>query len=269
MLNIVVVGAAGRMGRTNVAAVADDPALNLSGALEHAGSDFLGQDVGPLAGLPALDVAISDNIDTALEGADAIIDFSTPATSVALAQKAAEQGLVHIIGTTGCTKDDEKQFAQAAENGARIVKSGNFSMGIVLLTTLVKRAAQALDADFDVEVLEMHHKRKVDAPSGTALMLGQAAADGREIDHDSHATLSREGITGARKGGTIGYATLRGGDVIGDHSVMFVSESERLELTHKAQNRSLFSAGALRAAKWAADKPKGLYSMLDVLNLNA
>jgi 4-hydroxy-tetrahydrodipicolinate reductase len=186
---------------------------------------------------------------------------------VALADKAAALGIVHIIGTTGCSVEDDARIAAAASAGVRIVKSGNFSLGVNLLLGLVEQAARALPG-FDVEVLEMHHNKKVDAPSGTALMLGAAAARGRDVDLASHAVRSRDGHTGARVAGTIGFATLRGGNVIGDHTVILAGPSERIELGHIADNRALFADGAIRAALWAADQAPGLYSMADVLGFS-
>lgn len=265
---VVVAGAGGRMGRANVAMVAQTEGLKLTGALDREDSDAIGKDAGVLAGLEPLGVLVTADTDAALKGADVIIDFTTPEASVALARRAAESGLVDIIGTTGCSDEDDAAIAEAAKAGARIVKAGNFSLGINLAQALVRKAARALGPEFDIEILEMHHKNKVDAPSGTALMLGQAAADGRGIDLESHSVRSRDGITGARVDGTIGFATLRGGAVIGEHSVMFSGPAERVEITHRASDRSLFANGAGKAALWAADKPAGLYDMNDVLGLD-
>lgn len=266
-LAVTIAGAGGRMGRANIAAILGDDRLELAGALDRTGAPALGSDAGVLAGEPPLGITLTDDPAIALEHAQAIIDFTSPDASVALADEAATRGLVHIIGTTGFAADHDSAIAEAAKNGARIVKAGNMSLGVNLLMGLVKKAAEALGDDFDIEVLEMHHNQKVDAPSGTALMLGEAAAEGRGIDLETHAVKSREGITGAREKGTIGFATLRGGGVIGEHSVIFASPSERIELTHKAQDRSLFARGAITAALWAADRPAGLYDMHDVLGL--
>lgn len=265
-LKIVVAGAGGRMGSANIAAITAAPGVVLHGAIDRPGSPVLGRDAGTLAGGEPLGVAVSDDLDAVLADADALIDFTAPAASVALAQKAAELGLVHIIGTTGCSDADNAAIRLAAEQGARIVQSGNFSPGMVLLTNLVEKAAQAL-ADYDVEILEMHHNKKVDAPSGTALMLGEAAARGRKITLKDHAVTVRDGHTGPREQGTIGFATLRGGNVIGDHMVILAGQSERIELNHRAQDRTIYANGAVRAALWAARQPAGLYSMADVLGL--
>ena len=210
---------------------------------------------------------VSDDATALLDQTDAIIDFTAPAASVALARQAAAKGLIHIIGTTGCTEDDDAAIADAGAAGARIVKSGNFSPGMVALTVLVEKAARAL-ADYDVEVLEMHHNRKVDAPSGTALMLGEAAARGRNISLKDNSVRVRDGHTGPREAGTIGFATLRGGSVVGEHSVILAGEGERIELSHAAGDRTIFARGAIKAALWAKEKPAGLYSMRDVLGLS-
>lgn len=266
-LRIVVAGAGGRMGAANIRAVAAHPGVELVGALDRPGAAALGKDAGMLTGLETLGVTLTDDTEAALSGADAIIDFTAPAASVALAQAAARHGLVHIIGTTGCSEADDAAIAAAGAAGARVVKSGNFSPGVVTLAALVEKAARAL-ADYDVEVLEMHHNQKVDAPSGTALMLGEAAAKGRDIALKDHSVRVRDGHTGPREVGSIGFATLRGGNVIGDHTVILAGASERIELSHRAQDRSIFANGAVRAALWAKAQPPGFYSMADVLGLN-
>lgn len=267
-LKVVVAGAGGRMGLANIRAIAATPGLFLSGALDREGAVALGKDAGTLAGLEPTGIEITSNASAALEGAEAIVDFTAPKASVALAQIAAERGLVHIIGTTGCTDVDEAAFQQSAIDGARIVRSGNMSLGVNLLLALVRQAAAALGPDWDAEVLEMHHNKKVDAPSGTALMLGRAVAEGRAASFNDNAVLSRQGQTGPRQPGTIGFATLRGGNVVGEHTVMLVGANERIELTHIAQDRALFANGAVRAALWARDQAPGYYSMADVLGLN-
>ena len=266
-LRIIVAGAGGRMGVANIAAIAAHPGVALVGALDRAGSPAIGKDAGTLAGVDALGVSVSDDAAALLGSVDAIIDFTAPAASVALAQQAAGHGLIHIIGTTGCTEQDDAAIAAAGAAGARIVKSGNFSLCMVALAVLVEKAAQAL-SDYDVEVLEMHHNKKVDAPSGTALMLGEAAAKGRNINLKDNSVRVRDGHTGPREAGTIGFATLRGGNVIGDHMVILAGQSERIELTHRAQDRTIYANGAVRAALWAAGQEPGLYSMADVLGLN-
>lgn len=265
---VVIAGAAGRMGQANIRAVLATEGLAIGGALERTGSDAIGKDVGTLVGAAPLGVIVTDDVEQALDGADAIIDFTTPATSLALAQEAAARGLIHIIGTTGCSAEDEKALQGAAEAGACIVKSGNFSLGVNLLVELTKKAAAVLGPDWDAEIVEMHHNRKVDAPSGTALMLGKAVAEGRQTAFEDKAVYAREGHTGPRERGTIGFATLRGGNVIGEHGVYLVGPNERIELSHKAQDRALFADGAVRTLLWARDKPKGYYSMADVLGFS-
>jgi 4-hydroxy-tetrahydrodipicolinate reductase len=255
------------MGGANIRAVAAHPELVLHAALDRAGAPALGLDAGTHAGLAPLGVAIAEDAGAALDGADAIIDFTAPGSSVLLAEQAARLGLVHIIGTTGCSPADDVAIAQAGAAGARIVKSGNFSLGLNLLANLVRQAAAAL-ADYDIEILEMHHARKVDAPSGTALLLGEAAAAGRNIALREHSVRVRDGHTGPREPGSIGFATLRGGTVVGDHSVILAGPSERIELNHRAEDRAIFANGAARAALWAAGQKPGLYSMADVLGLN-
>lgn len=266
-LKVAVAGAGGRMGGAIVRAVMATDGLIVQSAFDRIGSPAIGKDAGALAGLEPLGIAILDHVETALAGAQAIIDFTAPAASVALARKAAEGGLVHIIGTTGCTPEDDAAIKAAAKAGARIVKAGNYSLGVNVLLGLVRKAAAALRG-YDIEILEMHHNRKVDAPSGTALMLGEAAAEGRGIDLASHSVRVRDGHTGAREAGSIGFATLRGGTVIGDHSVIFAGPSERIEITHRAEDRAMFANGAVRAALWARDQRPGLYTMADVLGFS-
>ena len=263
-MRLVVAGAGGRMGRTLVRAVADTKGLVLSGAFEQPGSPFIGQDAGELAGLGKNGVLVTDDPAALIARADGLIDFTIPAATVAHAALTA--GKVHVIGTTGLSAEQEAKI-QASSQKATIVKSGNMSLGVNLLGALVRRVAKALDDDFDIEIVEMHHNKKIDAPSGTALLLGKAAAEGRGIDFDQRNVMAREGHTGARKKGDIGFAALRGGNVVGEHSVMFVGAAERIELVHKAEDRMLFALGAMKAALWAHGKPPGLYSMMDVLGL--
>jgi len=267
-LKVAIAGAGGKMGQANIRAVLQTPGLMLFSAFDRNGSAVAGKDAGELVGLENSGVLIGDSVEAALAGADAIIDFTAPANSVALAKLAAERGLVHVIGTTGCTAEDDEAIAKSAKAGGRIVKAGNFSLGVNLLLGLVEQAARALPG-FDVEILEMHHNRKVDAPSGTALMLGEAAARGRNITLSDHSVRSRDGHTGAREDGTIGFAALRGGNVIGEHRVILAGPSERIELTHIADNRALFADGAMRAALWAQHQKPGLYNMADVLGFNS
>lgn len=265
-LKVAIAGAGGRMGAANVRAFANVPEIEIVAAFDREGAAAIGKDAGVVAGIEALGVTIGDDPGAALAGADAVVDFTAPAASVALAKIAAARGLIHIIGTTGCSTEDDAAIAAAARAGARIVKSGNFSLGVILLANLVRQAAQALP-DWDVEILEMHHGKKVDAPSGTALLFGRAAAAGRGIDLDAHSARGRDGHTGARKAGDIGFASLRGGNVTGDHTVILAGPSERIELVHRADDRSLFAQGAVRAALWVRTQKAGLYDMTDVLGI--
>jgi 4-hydroxy-tetrahydrodipicolinate reductase len=255
------------MGRTLLRAIHEVPGFALAGAVDREGAAEIGADTGLLAGLSPSGVKVTADALPFVVQADAIIDFTTPASTVALAALAAQARIVHVIGTTGTAAADDAKLEAAARHAA-LVKSGNMSLGVNLLAALVKRAAASLGPEFDIEVLEMHHNRKVDAPSGTALLLGNAAADGRKIALREHAVRSRDGHTGARKEGDIGFAALRGGTVVGDHTVIFAGRSERIELTHKAEDRMIFARGALAAAKWGKGKKPGLYSMADVLGLS-
>lgn len=267
-MGLVVVGAAGRMGQALVRAIHETTGAHLAGAIERHGSPHIGKDAGGLAGVGPLDVAISDDPLPVFAKADGVLDFTAPAASVEFAGYAAQAHIVHVIGTTGCSAEDDARIAAAARH-ARIVKSGNMSLGVNLLAALVEQAARALGPeDFDIEILEMHHKHKVDAPSGTAILLGEAAAAGREIDLAPHSVRVRDGHTGPRPAGAIGFATLRGGSVVGDHSVILAGPGERIMLSHHAEDRSLFARGAVKAALWARDKKSGLYSMRDVLGLS-
>jgi 4-hydroxy-tetrahydrodipicolinate reductase len=266
-LRLIVAGAGGRMGRTLVEAISDTDGAVLVGAVEAPGSAVIGRDVGELAGLGANGVLVSPEIEPLLAEADGILDFTVPAATVILAAHAARRGLVHIIGTTGLSAEHETVIAAAASS-ARIVKSGNMSLGVSLLAALVKRVARTLDADFDIEILEMHHSKKTDAPSGTALLLGRAAAAGRDIDLGKRSVRIRDGHPGARKFGDIGFASLRGGTVVGEHRVIFAGPHERIELVHKAEDRMIFARGAVKAALWAKSRKPGLYSMADVLGLS-
>jgi 4-hydroxy-tetrahydrodipicolinate reductase len=265
-MRLIVAGAGGRMGRTLVRAIAETPALVLAGATEAEGSPFVGEDSGVLAGLPANRVPVVSEVKPLTIAADAIVDFTAPAATVALAALAAETNIAHVIGTTGLSASDEAKIREAARR-AIIVKSGNMSLGVNLLAALTRRVARALDDDFDIEILEVHHNKKVDAPSGTALLLGRAAAEGRGVDLDQHSVKSRDGHTGARQRGDIGFAALRGGTVVGEHSVIFAGTAERIELVHKAEDRAIFARGALKAALWTRGQKPGLYSMADVLGL--
>ncbi|QIB34210.1 4-hydroxy-tetrahydrodipicolinate reductase [Ancylobacter pratisalsi] len=265
-MRLVVVGAGGRMGRTLIRAIIEAPDLALAGAIEPAGSELIGRDAGELVGLPALGLAVSEDALEAFAAAEGVIDFTVPAASVAFAALAAQARIVHVIGTTGFSQEDEAKI-EAASRHAAIVKSGNMSLGVNLLSALVKRVARTLDEGFDIEIVEMHHNRKIDAPSGTALLLGQAAAEGRGVSLAENGVFERHGHTGARKAGDIGFATLRGGTVVGDHNVIFAGTGERIELGHRAESREIFARGALAAARWARGRKPELYSMVDVLGL--
>ncbi|TIL66061.1 4-hydroxy-tetrahydrodipicolinate reductase [Mesorhizobium sp.] len=266
-MGLVVVGAAGRMGQALIRAIHTIPGARVAGAIERAGSPHIGKDAGELAGIGTIGVVIGDDPLPAFARADGVLDFTSPAATVEFAGYAAQARIAHVIGTTGCSADDNATIAAAARH-ATIVKSGNMSLGVNLLAVLVEQAARALDADdFDIEILEMHHRHKVDAPSGTALLLGEAAAAGRGIDLDGNSVRSRDGHTGVRRTGSIGFATLRGGSVVGDHSVLLAGTGERITLAHHAEDRAIFARGAVKAALWARGRKPGLYSMRDVLGL--
>ena len=265
-IKIVVAGASGRMGRIVIRTIADTKGCVLSGALEARGKPDLGQDAGVLAGLQPLGIALTDDPLLLLAAADALIDFTQPKVSVELAALSAQARIVHVIGTTGCTADDDAKIRAAARH-AIVIKSGNMSLGVTLLAALVKQAAKALP-DFDVEIVEMHHRSKVDAPSGTALLLGQAAAEGRDVSLTDKSVRARDGITGARNDGTIGFASLRGGTVVGEHEVILAGPQERIVLAHVAEDRAIFARGAIAAAKWGQGKKPGLYAIADVLGLS-
>lgn len=265
-MRLIVAGAGGRMGRALVKAVAEHKDLMLVGALESAGSSLIGQDSGALAGVGSNEIRLTSDASSLIEKADGVIDFTAPAATVALAGLCAKSGKAHIIGTTGLSAEEDAKIKEAAA-GTVIVKSGNMSLGINLLAALTKRVAATLDESFDIEIVEMHHNKKVDAPSGTALLLGEAAAAGRSTNLAQHSERGRDGHTGARQPGAIGFASLRGGSVVGEHTVIFAGPAERVELTHKAEDRMIFARGALHAALWARKQKPGLYSMMDVLGL--
>jgi 4-hydroxy-tetrahydrodipicolinate reductase len=265
-MRLIVAGAGGRMGRALTRAIAESKGAVLAGALEAPASELLGKDAGVLAGLPANGVKLSADLWAMAKEADGILDFTVPGATIANVAIAAERGLVHVIGTTGLSASDHAVI-KSVTNRAVVVQSGNMSLGVNILAAVVKRVAQALDENFDIEIVETHHRMKVDAPSGTALMLGEAAAAGRGIKLDEHSARGRDGITGARRTGDIGFASLRGGTAAGDHSVLFAGPFERLTISHHAEDRMLFAHGALKAALWAHGKPPGHYSMADVLGL--
>jgi 4-hydroxy-tetrahydrodipicolinate reductase len=267
-MKLVVVGAAGRMGQTLIRIVHATAGVRLHAAIERSNSPFIGRDAGEIAGLGPIGIPVTDKPLEAFVEAEGVLDFTAPAGTVEFAGLAAQARIVHVIGTTGCSADDEAKIRAAARH-ARVVKSGNMSLGVNLLGVLTEKAARALGpADWDIEIVEMHHKHKVDAPSGTALLIGEAAAKGRGIDLADHSVRVRDGHTGPRPQGTIGFATLRGGSVIGEHSVILAGEGEMVTLSHSATDRSIFARGAVAAALWARNQRPGFYSMLDVLGLN-
>ncbi len=265
-MRLVVTGAAGRMGQALVRAILRGSGVTLAAALEREGSPALGRDAGEVAGAGPAGVKITSDAAAALAAADGVIDFTAPAASVAFARLAAERGLVHVIGTTGLSEADFAALREASAR-ARIVQSGNFGLGVNVLAMLVKQAAKALDLDYDIEIVEMHHRMKVDAPSGTALLLGEAAAAGRGVPLAENMDRARDGHHGARRAGAIGFASLRGGTVFGEHSVILAGQGERLTLSHSAESRDNWAAGALKAALWAREKPPGYFTMKDVLGL--
>lgn len=264
---IVVTGVSGRMGQMLVQTIAASDKAQLVGALERPGHDWVGQDLGVVMGGAASGIIVSDDPVEAFAKAQAVIDFTAPAASVEFAALAAQARAVHVIGTTGLQPEDLKKITAAARH-AVIVRAGNMSLGVNLLIGLTRRVAAALDADFDIEVVEAHHRHKVDAPSGTALMLGEAAAQGRGVALDDVADRGRDGITGARRIGDIGFTAIRGGDVVGEHDVIFAADGERIVLRHLATDRAIFARGALKAALWGQVQKPGEYDMMDVLGLS-
>lgn len=267
-MRLVVVGAAGRMGRMLIRAVHEAPGCVLFAAIERTGSEAIGQDAGVLAGLPACGVVVSDDALPAFVAAEGVLDFTTPDATVAFAALAAQARIVHVVGTTGMEPAHLARL-EAAGRHAAIIRSGNMSLGVNLLAALVRKVAATLGSDWDIEIAEMHHRMKVDAPSGTAVLLGEAAAEGRAVELAQARVAVRDGQTGARPAGAIGFASLRGGTVVGDHKVIFAGAGERLELAHIAEDRGLFAQGALKAALWGRGRKPGLYSMADVLGLDS
>ncbi|HEU0221930.1 MAG TPA: 4-hydroxy-tetrahydrodipicolinate reductase [Paracoccaceae bacterium] len=263
---VAVLGCVGRMGRMLVAAVAENPRTRLVAATVRPGHDWIGRDLGLCLGGEPSGVTVTSDPLEAFAAARAVLDFTAPAASLAHAALAAQARAVHVIGTTGIAEADLPKLAAAARH-AVIVRSGNMSLGVNVLTLLTRKLARALDADWDIEILEMHHRRKVDAPSGTALMLGEAAAAGRGERLTDLADRARDGETGPRRRGAIGFAVLRGGDVVGEHEVTFAGAGERVVLRHMATDRMIFARGAVKAAIWGQDREPGEYDMLDVLGL--
>jgi 4-hydroxy-tetrahydrodipicolinate reductase len=267
-LKIGVVGAAGRMGRMLVRQAGESQDCAVAGATERPGNAVIGQDAGILANIGEIGVTVGEDAAAMIAGVDVVIDFTAPEATVAHAELAAQAGAAMVIGTTGL-QDSHLEALRRAARHVPVVVAPNMSAGVTLLMALVEQVARTLDDAYDIEIVEMHHRHKVDAPSGTALGLGRAVAAGRKVDLDAVARMAREGHTGARPRGEIGFATLRGGDVVGDHTVVFAGDGERIELTHKASSRQVFAAGAVRAALWTRGQKPGLYAMRDVLGLKA
>jgi 4-hydroxy-tetrahydrodipicolinate reductase len=263
---ITITGTSGRMGQMLVKMVQESGKVRLVGAVERTGHAWVGRDLGEAMGGAANSVIVTDDPLEAFARSQAVIDFTTPAATVEFAALAAQARAVHVIGTTGL-EDSHLASLKAAARHAVIIRAGNMSLGVNLLTRLTQKVAAALDADWDIEIVEAHHRRKVDAPSGTALMLGQAAAEGRGITLAGHKDSGRDGMTGARKPGNIGFAAVRGGDIVGEHDVIFAADGERIVLRHIATDRAIFARGALKAALWGQDKVPGEYDMMDVLGL--
>jgi 4-hydroxy-tetrahydrodipicolinate reductase len=262
---IVIAGATGRMGHALLEGIFADESLQLYGALDRAGSANIGRDAGEFLGKNT-GLYVSDDASETLQGADVLIDFTRPEASLEYLEICQHHGVKHVIGTTGFTMEQKAKIDAAAKKTA-LVFAPNMSVGVTLLINLVEQAAKVLNDGYDIEVVEMHHRHKVDAPSGTALRLGEAAAQGLGQELKDCAIYAREGVTGEREAGKIGFATLRGGDVVGDHTVVFAGIGERVEITHKASSRATFALGALRAAKFLQGKKTGLFDMRDVLNL--
>ena len=263
---LVVTGASGRMGQTLIRLAQDSDKLRLVACVERAGHPWIGRDVGEAMGGAPVGVKVTDDALEAFAKAQAVVDFTAPAATVDFAALAAQARAVHVIGTTGLEPQHLARIEAAARH-ATIIRAGNMSLGVNLLTRLTQKVAAALDADWDVEIVEAHHRMKVDAPSGTALMLGQAAAEGRGVALEDARVSGRDGITGARPKGAIGFSAIRGGDIVGEHDVIFAGEGERIILRHMATDRAIFARGALRAALWGQGKKPGQYDMMDVLGI--
>ena len=266
MVRIAVTGAAGRMGKTLIEAIHNAEGAQLTAALERPDSSLIGADAGELAGIGRNGITVSGRLEEVLHDFDVLIDFSVPAATLANAASCAAAGKKIVIGTTGFTAEQEQELLG---NGSRtaVCKAANFSTGVNVALKLLEQAASILGDDYDIEIYEAHHRHKIDAPSGTALAMGEAVARGVDRNLREVAIYGREGQTGARKSETIGFATVRGGDVVGDHTVMFMAEGERLEISHKASSRMSFARGAVRAAIWLAVQEPGVFSMRDVLGL--
>jgi 4-hydroxy-tetrahydrodipicolinate reductase len=265
-MKIAVLGAGGRMGQTLTRVLSETEGCVIAGGVDAEGAPSIGRDIGEIAGIAPVGVSVTDDPLPLFASVDAVLDFTNPKATTSFAGLAAQARIVHVIGTTGFTPDDEAKIAAAARH-ATIVKAGNMSLGVNLLASLTKQVAKALGPEFDIEILEMHHRHKRDAPSGTSLLLGNAAAEARGISLADKGVWTRKGDVGPRHGGDIGFAALRGGDVVGEHKVIFAGPGERIELTHIATDRGIFARGAVRAALWGRDRGPGLYSMADVLGL--
>lgn len=265
-MRIAVLGAAGRMGQALTRALAETPGCTVAGGVEVKGSAAIGQDIGAVAGLEPLGHAITDDPLPLFAHIDGVLDFTLPKPTIEYAALAAQARIVHVIGTTGFSDGDLAKLEAAARH-ATIVKAGNMSMGVNMMAALTEQVARTLGLEFDIEILEMHHRHKRDAPSGTSLMLGDAAAKGRNVAIGDKSVRTRDGDTGPRREGDIGFAALRGGDVVGEHKVIFAGPGERIEIAHIASDRGIFARGAVKAALWGRGKPPGLYSMADVLGL--
>lgn len=263
---IAIVGASGRMGQMLIQSVLASNKVKLVGVTEREGHDWLGHDLGVCMGGAEIGINVSDNPLEVFKNADAVIDFTSPKATIEHAKLAVKAGIVHVIGTTGMDSSHLDKLKNLSKDIV-IIRAGNMSLGLNLLTLLTKKISAALDEDFDIEIVESHHKHKVDAPSGTALMLGQAAAEGRGVNLSNVEDRGRDGITGARKRGDIGFHAIRGGDVVGEHDVIFAADGERIVLRHLATDRQIFVRGALRAAIWGQGKDAGEYDMIDVLGL--
>lgn len=265
-MRIGVVGCAGRMGRMLLRQITATEGCVVAGATERPGSSAVGQDAGAVARIGTLGVAVTDDAAAMIAGVNAVIDFTVPEATAEHARLAAQADAVLVAGTTGLDAGQEEAVVRAARH-VPVVRAPNMSIGVTVLMALTEQVARILGPEYDIEILEMHHRHKVDAPSGTAIGLGEAAALGRGVDLAEVRQAVRDGHTGPRPAGQIGFATLRGGDVVGDHTVVFAGEGERIELTHKAASRQIFAAGAVRAALWARGQPSGLYNMRQVLGL--
>lgn len=263
-MKIGITAISGKMGKTIAQLVAADPIAELTAGFVRKGNNFDGTDLGEFLGQEKTGYKITSNLDVFFKNCEAVIDFSSPAFSLECAAKATEHKKIFVCGTTGFSEEDKKKLAECAKQ-AVIIWSSNMSVGVNVLFGLAEKVAAILRDDYDVEIVEMHHRNKVDAPSGTALSLAAAVAKGRGVDLKDVAKMERVGTNNPRKKGEIGFATLRGGDVIGDHTVIFAADGERIELTHKASNRNVFASGAVRAAIWGSGQQAGFYLMKDVL----